>query len=196
MERESFESQQIADLLNANFIPVKVDREERPDVDKVFMAYVQATQGGGGWPLSLFLTPDLAPFFGGTYFPPKDAFGRPGFVTVLRRIADMWSSDKPKIKAYSQDGMRSLAELVTSEAPSAPLDATQRDQAIAACADMLAQRFDARHGGFGGAPKFPRPSELLLMLTHHRRLQDAKREQDAGELAHNTIKKILSSFRL
>ena len=87
MERESFESEEIGRLLNESFISIKVDREERPDVDKVYMTFIQATEGGGGWPMSVFLTPELKPFFGGTYFPPGDSFGRPGFATVLNSLS-------------------------------------------------------------------------------------------------------------
>lgn len=90
MERESFEDERIAEYLNAHFVSIKVDREERPDVDKIYMMFVQATTGGGGWPMSVFLTPDLKPFFGGTYFPPDNRYGRPGFLQVLEHVAGLW----------------------------------------------------------------------------------------------------------
>jgi uncharacterized protein YyaL (SSP411 family) len=98
MERESFRDPKIAAYMNDHFVNIKVDREERPDVDRVYMTFVQATTGGGGWPMSVWLTPDLKPFVGGTYFPPKDAFGRPGFLTVLKRIADAWKDEEAKIR--------------------------------------------------------------------------------------------------
>src|ERR1700681_2526249 len=97
MERESFENDQIAALMNRDFVPIKVDREERPDVDRIYITFVQATTGGGGWPMSVWLTPELQPFFGGTYFPPEARAGRPGFPTALRRIANAWKQGHEKI---------------------------------------------------------------------------------------------------
>src|ERR1700730_10615725 len=97
MERESFENDQIAALLNRDFVPIKVDREERPDVDRVYMTFVQATTGAGGWPMSVFLTPELRPFFGGTYFPPASRWGRPGFTEVLAEIARSWKKERPRL---------------------------------------------------------------------------------------------------
>src|ERR1051325_10330884 len=97
MEHESFENEQTAAILNKYFVPIKVDREERPDVDRIYMAYVQATTGGGGWPMSVWLTPDLKPFVGGTYFPPENRYGRAGFPVLLERIAQSWHSDREKI---------------------------------------------------------------------------------------------------
>src|SRR5713226_2810207 len=108
MERESFENEEIAKILNENFVCVKVDREERPDVDRIYMTYVQATTGGGGWPMSVFLTPDLKPFFGGTYFAPDTRYGSPGFGTILERIAEAWGNDREKIAASSADVVAQL----------------------------------------------------------------------------------------
>src|SRR5215472_11004615 len=97
MERESFESEEIAAILNRDFVPIKVDREERPDIDRIYMTFVQATTGGGGWPMSVWLTPELEPFFGGTYFPPEDRWGHPGFGSVLTQIAAAWRNDREKV---------------------------------------------------------------------------------------------------
>ena len=97
MESESFENEEVAALMNSRFVNIKVDREERPDVDRVYMTFVQATTGGGGWPLSVWLTPALKPFVGGTYFPPEDRYGQPSFTKVLHRIADAWKNDRAKI---------------------------------------------------------------------------------------------------
>src|SRR5713226_139174 len=108
MERESFESDEIAAILNRDYVPVKVDREERPDVDRIYMTYVQATTGRGGWPMSVFLTPDLKPFFGGTYFAPDTRYGSPGFGTILERIAEAWRTDREKIAASSADVVAQL----------------------------------------------------------------------------------------
>lgn len=97
MEKESFESKSVAEIMNKYYVNIKVDREERPDVDRMYMAFIQATTGGGGWPMSVFLTPDLEPLAGGTYFPPEDMFGRPGFKTVLKNIAEQWKAKKTAI---------------------------------------------------------------------------------------------------
>ncbi|KAK9822685.1 hypothetical protein WJX81_000506 [Elliptochloris bilobata] len=178
MERESFENNEIAKLLNQHFVSIKVDREERPDVDRVYMTFVQATTGSGGWPMSAFLTPDLQPFYGGTYLPPCDAFGRPGFPTVLRKIAEMWASKRDAIKASGADIVAQLTQAVSAPAEeSKELGAGAAARHIDACASMLATRYDARHGGFGGAPKFPRVSELNLLLV--KALRD--RSQSGGK---------------
>src|SRR5579871_4848499 len=103
MERESFENERVAEYLNAHFVSVKVDREERPDVDKIYMMFVQAATGSGGWPMSVFLTPDLKPFYGGTYFPPTSHYGRPGFLQVLQHIADLWKNRRDDITASADE---------------------------------------------------------------------------------------------
>src|ERR1700744_4630620 len=110
MERESFENPDIAALINKWFVPIKVDREERPDIDQIYMNYVQATTGGGGWPMSVWLTPDLHPFVGGTYFPPDNRYGRAGFPIVLERIAQAWQNDREKILTTSDSMMEQLRE--------------------------------------------------------------------------------------
>src|SRR5215472_9443376 len=110
MERESFENESIAAILNQNFVCIKVDREERPDIDRIYMHYVQATTGGGGWPMSVWLTPDLKPFVGGTYFPPDNRYGRAGFPIVLERIAQAWQNDREKILTTSSAVMQQLRE--------------------------------------------------------------------------------------
>jgi len=169
MERESFENPEVAAVLNEHFVSIKVDREERPDVDRVYMTFVQATTGSGGWPMSVWLTPDLKPFHGGTYFPPTSRWGRPGFVDLLLEIARVWRADRGKVQA-SADGM--LTELrkgsIRSDAPRVP-----GEDALAHARRQFADMFDTRHGGFGGAPKFPRPSELLFLLREHARTGDA-----------------------
>src|SRR5213083_668821 len=108
MEHESFESAAVAAVLNEHFVSIKVDREERPDVDRVYMTFVQATTGSGGWPMSVWLTPDLKPFYGGTYFPPEDRYGRPGFPTVLQRVADAWTKDRDRIVESSNNVIEQL----------------------------------------------------------------------------------------
>src|SRR5574338_1163149 len=117
MEHESFENDSIAEALNASFVSIKVDREERPDVDRVYMTFVQATTGAGGWPMSVFLTPELKPFYGGTYFPPSSRWGRPGFIEVLQEIANAWKKDNARIAQSAADVVEQLEKSVN--APSA-----------------------------------------------------------------------------
>ncbi|HWQ54934.1 MAG TPA: thioredoxin domain-containing protein [Bryobacteraceae bacterium] len=165
MERESFESERIAEILNRSFVPVKVDREERPDIDRIYMTFVQATTGGGGWPMSVWLTPDLRPFFGGTYFPPDNRYGRTGFATVLERIAEAWRQDREKIVASSIDVVEQLTRHVdpASEGrPAQPLDRASIEGGFHA----LRRSYDTRYGGFGGAPKFPRPAAFHFLLRY------------------------------
>ncbi len=161
MAHESFENPEIAKLMNALFINVKVDREERPDVDRVYMTYVQASTGGGGWPMSVFLTPDLKPFFGATYFPPEDRYGRPGFPQVLQQLAEAWKKDRDGVTKAANNAIDALQEYAGGGAPKST--AAGRD-AIAACLNQLTQSFDEELGGFGGAPKFPRPVTLNFLF--------------------------------
>jgi len=164
MERESFEDNAMAKILNDHFVSIKVDREERPDVDRVYMTFVQATTGAGGWPMSVWLTPDLKPFLGGTYFPPESRWGRPGFPDILMQIAKAWSEDRTRILRSADTLMARLREATGADAPADRAPVAGRD-ALENGIASFASSFDARHGGFGGAPKFPRPSELLFLLT-------------------------------
>lgn len=173
MERESFESEAIAKLLNDNFVSIKVDREERTDVDRVYMTYVQATSGGGGWPMTVFLTPDLQPFFGGTYFPPQDAFGRPGFPTLLQRIDELWRTKQAMVMEQTADVMRQLQQHTKPSPSRGEITDDIAATALDSCAHMLGRRFDAEQGGFGNAPKFPRPAEINALLHDHLRSTDA-----------------------
>jgi uncharacterized protein YyaL (SSP411 family) len=169
MERESFENEAIAKILNEHYVSIKVDREERTDVDRVYMTYVQATSGGGGWPMSVFLTPDLQPFMGGTYFPPKDAFGRPGFTTVLQRISEVWRSKQAMVEEQTADVMRQLEEHTKPQRFQGEISDQTALAALDSCAHMLGRRFDPKQGGFGKAPKFPRPAEINALLHDHLR---------------------------
>jgi uncharacterized protein len=177
MERESFENEEVAAVMNAHFVNIKVDREERPDVDRVYMTFVQATTGGGGWPLSVWLTPGLKPFVGGTYFPPEDRYGQPGFVKVLRRIADAWESDRAKM---TESGNQIVAALARSA--NAPAEGPGKVDAkvIDAAYQQIARGYDAREGGFGGAPKFPRPVTLNFLFHLYYR---SAAGSEAGEAA-------------
>ncbi|CAM2976934.1 thioredoxin domain-containing protein [Rariglobus hedericola] len=167
MAHESFENEAIASLLNEHFISIKVDREERPDVDKVYMSYVQAMTGHGGWPLSAWLTPDLKPFYGGTYFPPEDRHGRSGFPSVLSAIAKAWGDDRERLVAESVRVIASLTEYHESrrsEAGAAPDLHDAGGEAFEKGYQYFYENFDASNGGFGGAPKFPRASNLGFLL--------------------------------
>ncbi len=168
MERESFESHGVAKVLNDHFIAIKVDREERPDVDRVYMTFVQATTGAGGWPMSVWLTPDLQPFFGGTYFPPSSQYGRPGFVDVLTEINRAWRDDRPNVLKSATEIVARLAQLARGQDDRRTPDAS----ALTSTYHQFARTFDTRRGGFGDAPKFPRPSELLFLLREHKRTGD------------------------
>ncbi|SPE31439.1 conserved hypothetical protein [Candidatus Sulfopaludibacter sp. SbA3] len=171
MERESFESEKIAAILNEHYVPIKVDREERPDVDRVYMTFVQATTGGGGWPMSVWLTPELEPFFGGTYFPPENRYGHPGFASILGQIAQAWQNDREQILASARDVVRQLQQHVTVE-PSASGVLTV-DRAVLDSGFFVFRRtFDPQLGGFGGAPKFPRPSVYHFLLRYYARTKN------------------------
>jgi uncharacterized protein YyaL (SSP411 family) len=182
MERESFENDQIAAILNRDYVAIKVDREERPDVDSIYMTFVQATTGGGGWPMSVWLTPDLEPFFGGTYFPPENRWGNPGFGAVLEQIAAAWRSDRGKIAASARDVVAQLRRQAAVEppeaAPSAP-DAAMLDNGFAA----FRRTFDPQSGGFGNAPKFPRPAVFNFLFRYHARTGN----REALEMALATL---------
>ncbi len=154
MERESFENPEIAALMNEHFVSIKVDREERPDLDDVYMAAVQAMTGSGGWPMSVFLTPDLRPFFGGTYFPPEDRHGMAGFPRVLASVADAYRTRRAEVE--QQAGMLAAHLQAQLAVPAGDRD-PERAPARSGGRARSAASFDAVHGGFGGAPKFPAP---------------------------------------
>ena len=161
MAHESFENDEVALVLNASFVAIKLDREERPDVDRVYMTFVQATTGSGGWPMSVWLTPDLKPFYGGTYFPPTSRWGRPGFVDILGEIAKVWSSEPDKIRQSAEAMTAQLRDVGKGSPPTAGMPgAAALDRITSQFRDM----FDHVNGGFGNAPKFPRPCEMLFLL--------------------------------
>ena len=168
MERESFENDQIAALLNRDYVAIKVDREERPDVDRIYMTFVQATTGGGGWPMSVWLTPGLEPFFGGTYFPPENRWGHPGFGSVLTQVAAAWHNDPAQILGSARDVVEQLKKHVAvapAHAGVVAFDQATLDSGF----NIFRRTFDTRLGGFGGAPKFPRPSVHNFLLRYYAR---------------------------
>ncbi len=172
MERESFENEAIAAILNASFVAIKVDREERPDLDEIYMTAVQSMTGQGGWPLNVFLTPEGKPFYGGTYFPPDDRFGRPGFPALLAALREAWSKQSDEIAASASDITSRLKALSAVPGEPAGDEPVGPKQTAAAAAD-LKSRFDAAWGGFGPAPKFPPHAGLALLLREHARTGDA-----------------------
>ena len=172
MERESFENEAIAALMNRHFVAIKVDREERPDVDRIYMAFVQATTGGGGWPMSVWLTPELKPFYGGTYFPPEQRYGHPGFPMVLERVAEAWREDRDRIEESSRQAVEQLTKQ-SAVASAGPGSALRPDKdTLDACFYVFRRSFDARYGGFGEAPKFPRPVALNFLLRYYARTKN------------------------
>ncbi|HEV3035063.1 MAG TPA: thioredoxin domain-containing protein, partial [Solirubrobacteraceae bacterium] len=165
MERESFEDRATARLMNESFVCVKVDREERPDIDALYMEAVQGMTGHGGWPLNVFLTPEQLPFYGGTYFPPEPRHGMPAWTQVLQAIAESWEHNRREIRT----GGEGLRERLSGGARLSPSTAPLREELLAQAVETLAQSFDARHGGFGGAPKFPQAPVLELLLARGER---------------------------
>jgi uncharacterized protein len=160
MERESFEDPRTAELMNESFVCVKVDREERPDIDAIYMEAVQGMTGHGGWPLNVFLTPEQLPFYGGTYFPPDARHGMPAWTQVLQAIAESWEQNREEIRAGGERLRERLSGGGTLTPSSEPLRQSSLDQAVA----TLGESFDARNGGFGTAPKFPQAPVLELLL--------------------------------
>ena len=169
MEHESFENETVAAALNQDFVSIKVDREERPDVDRVYMTFVQSTTGSGGWPMTVFLTPELKPFYGGTYFPPSSRWGRPGFLDLLNEIARAWKQDRGRVDFAAAELFDRLKSAAGTDGRSRAESTVAGPDALTEAVEQYQQAFDRRHGGFGDAPKFPRPSELLLLLREHAR---------------------------
>ncbi|MFT4037548.1 MAG: thioredoxin domain-containing protein [Thermomicrobiales bacterium] len=172
MEHESFENPEIAAQMNAEFINIKVDREERPDLDAIYMTAVQALTGHGGWPMNVFLTPDGTPFYGGTYFPPDDRQGMPGFPKVLEAVADAYRERREEVDENAEQ----IREMLRRSAEDLP-DARDLESGIAdAASEGLARSFDARNGGFGSAPKFPQPAITEFLLRQAKRADDQRAE--------------------
>ena len=173
MAHESFEHAGVADVLNQHYVSIKVDREERPDVDRVYMTYVQVTTGSGGWPMSVWLTPSLEPFYGGTYFPPTSRWGRPGFIEILGEVARVWREEPGKVLQSAS----SIIERLRSVGGRTGNPVVPGTGVLEAGVQEFAAAFDRQRGGFGDAPKFPRPSELLFLLReHHRTGADGPRD--------------------
>src|SRR5699024_12715740 len=162
MARESFEDQEVADFLNEHYISIKVDREERPDVDSIYMKVCQMMTGHGGWPLTIFMTPDQVPFYAGTYFPKESKYGLPGLIDALHFLADKYKADPDHIESVT-NSVRDALHQATIEKSKHRLNGKHVEQAY----KQLAKQFDFRYGGDGKEPKFPLPHNLLFLLHFH-----------------------------
>ena len=177
MDRESYDDPAIAAIVNEHFVAVKVDRDERPDIDSRYQAAVQAVSGQGGWPLTAFLTPDGKPFYGGTYFPPNDGYGRPSFRRVLLSIANAYKEKHGDVVEQA-----AMVESAISQSESfAGRDGRISFAVITAIQESALKMFDPQHGGFGQAPKFPHPSALDLLIERYAHRQDSSELRSAGE---------------
>ena len=168
MERESFEDPHIAKLMNDNFVCIKVDREERPDIDSIYMMAVQAMTGHGGWPMTVFLTPEGKPFYGGTYFPPEDRRGMPGFPKVVEAIARAYRENRGDVVRTTAQLIQRMEQVTLPIRSLEPLTTEVLGQAYRA----IASQFDDRHGGVGLQPKFPQPMTYDFLLRYYQRVQD------------------------
>ena len=186
MAHESFENEEVAAIMNREFVNIKVDREERPDVDRVYMTFVQATTGGGGWPMSVWLTPDLKPIVGGTYFPPEERYGQPAFKKVLERIATAWREDHDKIVEHGSKIVEALRESQSPAASEGKIDGSVADTAYR----QLDRSYDPKEGGFGNAPKFPRPVTLNFLTRFYARDPKGDSSKHALDMALFTLCKM------
>ncbi|HEY4990088.1 MAG TPA: thioredoxin domain-containing protein, partial [Opitutaceae bacterium] len=186
LARESFENASIARYMNEHFVCIKVDREERPDLDGVYLAFVEATTGGRGWPMTVFLTPELEPFFGGTYFPPEDKGGRPGLRSILTQMAAAWKDDPGHIVAESRRMVAELRKQAEADSPAEKLSSRVQEDGYR----QLARNFDARSGGFGSAPKFARPSVLAFLFETFAEDPESDRGRKARDMALLTLRRM------
>lgn len=183
MEKESFENADLAAILNEHFVSIKVDREERPDLDRVYMAFVQASTGSGGWPMSVWLTPELKPFYGGTYFPPESKWGRPGFREVLLKAAEIWEKDRQSVLQSGQQITEALRQhLETRSGETGSLN----EKSMQLGFRQFQSSYDSKLGGFGAAPKFPRPAVFAFLLRHYANQGD----KQALEMTLHTLREM------
>lgn len=181
MEKESFEDEEAAKKLNDTFVCIKLDREERPDIDSIYMTVCQMLTGGGGWPLSIFMTPDKHAFFAGTYFPRESKYGRQGLIEITERIDLLWKEQREKILESASSISSQLSRDIHAYTENMP-DQSILDESY----EALAQRYDTENGGFGGAPKFPVPSNLLFLMRYY----SNKNKEFAYEMVHKTLEKM------
>jgi uncharacterized protein YyaL (SSP411 family) len=186
MAHESFENEEVAAIMNREFVNIKVDREERPDVDRVYMTFVQATTGGGGWPMSVWLTPDLKPFVGGTYFPPEDRYGQPAFKMVLERIASAWKGNHDKIIEQGGKIVDALRESQSTGKVEGKIDTSILEAAYR----QIDRSYDPKEGGFGNAPKFPRPVTLNFLTRFYARDPKSESGKQTLDMTLFTLRKM------
>ena len=177
MERESFEDEEIAELLNRHFVSIKVDREERPDIDSIYMSVCQAMTGHGGWPLTVFMTPDAKPFYAGTYFPKTDRMGMPGLLTILKRVHALWKDRRKDLADSAEKVIEAMKEKVSGDV------GMDHDELITRAYEVFRMSFDNAYGGFGSSPKFPAPHNLVFLL----RYWYAYRDNAALSMAEKTL---------
>ncbi|GBP18136.1 Spermatogenesis-associated protein 20 [Eumeta japonica] len=188
MERETFENEDVAKIMNKNFINIKVDREERPDIDKVYMLFVMAATGGGGWPMSVFLTPDLRPITGGTYFPPDDRWGRPGFKTILLTLSEKWTKNKEQIMTAGTNIIEFMQKLTLTDNSD---DLSVPDEtAWNKCVLIYTRLFEPKFGGFGKAPKFPQASIFNFLFHYYARDKTNPQGKKCLDMCLHTLTKI------
>lgn len=183
MEHESFEDNEVAELMNKNFVSIKVDREERPDIDSIYMSVCQMLTGSGGWPLTIVMTPDKKPFFAGTYFPKKSSFGRVGMVDLIPRVSEVWTRKNKEVIDQAEE-ITKLLHKVSNE----PAGREINESIVKIACDFLIQRFDKKFGGFGGAPKFPTPHNLIFLLRQWKKTKNKEYLE--------AVEKTLQSMRL
>jgi len=187
MERESFENEAIAKLINQHFVAIKVDREERPDVDRIYMTFVQATTGSGGWPMTVFLTPDLKPFFGGTYFPPATREGMVGFPDLLQKVHAIWRDERQKVTESADRITEMLKEVAAGSATGGKDGDAVSRLLFKAALNRLEATFDAKWGGFGTSPKFPEPPTLQFLVHHALTAADEAERKSARDMLLKTL---------
>ncbi|MCO6510996.1 MAG: thioredoxin domain-containing protein [Aridibacter famidurans] len=187
MERESFEDERIARIMNEHYVNIKVDMEERPDVDKIYMNFVQMTTGSGGWPMTVFLTPDQKPFFGGTYFPPQPRFNLPSFEQILVSVADAYSNNREEVMRSANEILGEIRRVSIAQESTSGFG----EELLESSFQSFVRSFDNRNGGFGGAPKFPAPMSLEFLLRYYKRTGDERAAQMVTEtsrkMAHGGI---------
>ncbi|XP_036331629.1 uncharacterized protein B0495.5 isoform X2 [Rhagoletis pomonella] len=186
MEHESFENKAVAEIMNQHFINIKVDREERPDIDKIYMQFVLMLNGSGGWPMSVWLTPDLAPITAGTYFPPHDRWGMPSFTTVLKTIASKWQSNQEELKVTGRHVITAIQKSLSEKSTTAVFEPGSADAKLQESVRIFKRRYDQNHGGFGTQPKFPEVSRLNFLFHAYIVTKDA----DVLDMALQTLQHI------
>ncbi|MHA2339214.1 MAG: thioredoxin domain-containing protein, partial [Candidatus Hodarchaeales archaeon] len=183
MAHESFEDEEVAELMNKTFVSIKVDREERPDIDKIYMTVCQMMTGSGGWPLTIVMTPDKKPFFAGTYFPKNTRFGRIGMIDLIKRIDTLWRNQKKDL-INSADQITFNLQNIDQEAPGEKFGKSILNKTF----QQLSIQFDDKNGGFGNQPKFPTPHNLIFLLRYWKRTGEIK--------ALNMVEKTLQNMRM